>query len=381
MPRDRTMALTAMTLLLVALGIGRFSFTPLLPLMHEDQGLSLVGGGWLASMNNLGYLIGALGCTLRRTDTRRTLRAGLVIAAVCTLAVGLGNHLPVWMVLRLIGGAASAALVIHGIAFGLSRMRQPTRTHEALIFTGPGLGMVLSGILVAGLRPLGMTASQGWLGFGLLALLASAAVWRMLGHPPQPHAIHAARALPASGPSWALVAIYSLLGFAYIIPATFLPVIAEQGLHMPALREWFWPVYGCAAVLGVLSMPLLPRHLSRRRALAGCCLSLGLGIVLCLGRPGLPGFALGTLLCGGVSMPVVLLVMDEARRLHPHDPSRLIAVLTAGFSIGQIAGPLLAGVLAERLHGFTLPLVLALAASVLALAACAVGRRREAAPS
>ena len=130
-----------------------------------------------------------------------------------------------------------------------------------------------------------MSARQGWVGFGVLALLASALIWRVLARPPQAHAAHHARALPASGPAWSLVAIYSLLGFGYIIPATFLPVIAGRDLHLPALREWFWPLYGSAAMLGVVIVAMLPRHFSRRLALAACCLSLGIGIGFVLRCP------------------------------------------------------------------------------------------------
>ena len=48
--------------LAVAMGIGRFAFTPLLPLMQHDAGVSLVQGGWLATANYAGYLIGASIC-------------------------------------------------------------------------------------------------------------------------------------------------------------------------------------------------------------------------------------------------------------------------------------------------------------------------------
>ena len=147
MRHDLAIAFSAMTVLLVALGIGRFIFTPLLSLMHDDLGLSLSAGGWMASTNNLGYLIGALGCSIWKPDARRTLRGGLLLASLATLAVGFSSHLGVWLALRLIGGIASAALVIHGIAFGLSRMREPTPRREAIVFAGPGVGIALSGVL------------------------------------------------------------------------------------------------------------------------------------------------------------------------------------------------------------------------------------------
>lgn len=380
MRTDTRSILTTLTVLAVALGIGRFVLTPLIPLMRDDAGLSLVTGGWLASLNNVGYLVGALGCTVLALPQRPALRYALLASALLTLGMGLTETRALWLLLRGLTGIASAVLMVHGIAFGMARLRHDSpRLLEPLIFTGPGVGIIASGLLVAALQPLGLHSATAWCGFGVLALLAVAACWRSLAAPAdEGHAAHQAR--PASGPVWTLVAVYALLGFAYVIPATFLPVIADQQLHLPWLREWFWPLYGAASVLATLALPWLPAAWSRRDGLAVCCASMGAGIVLCLLWPTLPGLLLGTVLIGSATMPVVLLVMGEARALGVRDPTRLIAVLTAAFSVGQIAGPPLAAWLAERQHGFAAPLLLAALAAALALALTRVrGRTRHAA--
>ena len=59
-------ALAGLVALAVAMGIGRFAFTPILPMMQEDAGVSIAMGGWLASLNYLGYLLGALSVIWRR---------------------------------------------------------------------------------------------------------------------------------------------------------------------------------------------------------------------------------------------------------------------------------------------------------------------------
>ena len=46
------------------MGVGRFAFTPLLPLMQAHDGLSLGQGAWLAGANYLGYAVGALACSV-----------------------------------------------------------------------------------------------------------------------------------------------------------------------------------------------------------------------------------------------------------------------------------------------------------------------------
>ncbi|OZB41998.1 MAG: MFS transporter, partial [Thiomonas sp. 15-66-11] len=140
-------ALTGMTLLAIALGIGRFLLTPLLPIMQADAGLSLVGGGWLASVNNLGYLAGALLCTLVPLRPLPALRWGLVAIALSTLGMGLAHGMAFWLFWRVLAGVAAAVLVVHGIAWSLARLHASHHPMlEALVFTGTGVGIVVSGV-------------------------------------------------------------------------------------------------------------------------------------------------------------------------------------------------------------------------------------------
>lgn len=363
-------AFTGLILLAVALGIGRFLLTPLLPMMQDDAGLSLVAGGWLASINNFGYLAGALICALRPLPPRSALRGGLLTIVATTLGMGLTTSVAAWLLMRLLAGIASALLMVHGIAWSMARLRAHGRHGlEALVFAGVGLGILVSGIAVAGLQPHGASSAQCWVLFGGVAALAAAAVWRVLAAPvPDTAGVHAARApeRPASGRAWTLIAAYGLLGFGYVIPATFLPLIADQHLHRPDLREWFWPLYGVATTALTLASGWLPAHADNRNLLVGCCASMAIGTVLCEVSASVGGLVVGTVLLGAVAMPVVMFVMREARRLAPADPTRLIAAATTVFGIGQIVGPLVAATLAAR-HGFGLPLLLAAAAVVAAL--------------
>jgi MFS family permease len=370
MRRDLQSSFAGLAILGVALGIGRFALTPLLPLMQADANLSLLAEGWLASMNNLGYLVGAMLCTALALPQRNTLRTALVLSGLLTLGMGLTGSTPAWLILRFLSGVVSAALVIHGIAFALARLRPDgPRVLEALVFTGTGVGIVFCGLLVGILHPFGMTSAEAWEGFGGTSLLTAAVIWRVLGFPANSHTGSIPKHLPQapSGPVWSLLLAYGLIGFGYVIPAVFLPLIAQQHLHIPGLREVFWPIYGLATIAVTLVLPWLPARIGNRSALGLCCTSIILGELLCLFWPTLPGLTLGTVLIGGMTMPIVLLVMREARLLAHPDPTRLIAGLTAFFSIGQIVGPLLAAWLAGRNHSFAAPLALAAAALVLAL--------------
>jgi predicted MFS family arabinose efflux permease len=352
----------------LALGIGRFAFTPLLPLMQADSGLNLVDGGWLASINNVGYMLGALACIVPSLPQRPTLRGGMLLLALATLGMGLTVSLPLWMLCRFAAGVAAALLTVHGIAWCTTRLRTQQRAGlESLLFSGPGIGVVVTGALVAAIHGPTMDSARWWLAFGALSALVAAPLWRMLAAFDPVVAAATTGGLRQRSTPWPLVFIYGLLGFSYIIPAIFLPLIADAQLHMPALREWFWPLYGMAAVLATLLLGALPAPRSNYTGLAACLVSQLLGILLCLYRPQLDSLLLGTVLLGAMSMPSVMFTMREANRVAGQNPTRLIGALTVAFSIGQIAGPVVAATLATHRHGFGAPLELAALATAIAL--------------
>ncbi len=374
-------AFSGMALLAISLGIGRFLLTPLLPIMQADAGLSLVGGGWLASVNNLGYLAGALLCTVVALPPRQALRWGLVAIALSTAGMGLAHGMLLWLVWRLIAGIAAAILVVHGIAWSMRHLQASGDPMlEALVFTGTGVGIVVSGLVVAGIQPWGVSSAASWIGFGLACAVVTALIWHTLDSPYPTATAHikAAMTVKPSGPTWTLIAAYGLIGFGYVIPATFLPVIAGERLHLPALREWFWPLYGAATIGLTLLLPRILRRIGNRLALAGTCLSMIVGIALILAWPSILGLTLATVLIGGVLMPIVMVVMREARLLAPHDHTRLIAALTTAFGIGQILGPLTAARLAAWQGNFNLPLLLAALTLVVALGLALVRMRSSA---
>src|ERR1700685_3029463 len=87
-PSASAAALIGLLALASAMGIGRFSLTPILPLMQHDAGLTLTVGGWLATGNYLGYLVGALACIALTPAPAPAIRWGLLSGGLFTLALG-----------------------------------------------------------------------------------------------------------------------------------------------------------------------------------------------------------------------------------------------------------------------------------------------------
>src|SRR3954447_4849694 len=129
-----------------AMGIGRFAFTPIFPLMQAAQGVTLNQGAWLATANYVGYLIGASLSFALTPSAGASARWGLLAVAVSTLAMGFTNSLQLWLLLRLIAGIASAFVLVGASAWALAHLAVHQRSDLAgWVFAGVGIGICVAG--------------------------------------------------------------------------------------------------------------------------------------------------------------------------------------------------------------------------------------------
>ncbi len=379
-------AMAGMVALAVAMGIGRFAFTPLLPMMLADGTVSLTGASWLASANYLGYLVGALLCTaqpwiVRRLGWHTAPRATVLVRAglVATVLLTLGMALPAptaWVLLRFTAGVVSAVVFVFtsGWCLGqLARLHVPTM--GALIYIGPGAGIVISGLAASAMVSLHWTAATGWLIFGVLAAALTASIWSTLEEPGgAPSAVATAASVQPASASGIdlemalLIGAYGLAGFGYIITATFLPVIARQALPGSAWLDLFWPLFGAGVILGAITASRIHGVRDLRWLLMGCYLVQAVGVATSLLRPTLGGFALGSLLLGLPFTAITFFAMQELRRLRPAQAPSYMGLATVLYGLGQIVGPPLAAALVGRSAtsgaGFSASLQIAAAALV-----------------
>ncbi|QOF81638.1 YbfB/YjiJ family MFS transporter [Variovorax sp. 38R] len=370
-------ALACMVTLAVAMGLGRFAFTPMLPIMLSEGKLELAGGGLLASLNYLGYFFGAVSCAAIGIKASSMVRGGLLATAALLVGMGLLHSFIGWGVLRAAAGVMSAWVFVFASGWGLRRLAETNSPMLAgVIYTGPGIGIAMTGLLGGALGRWGSEA--GWIGLGLLAVVLIAVIWRVFddgervgGIAGGATASPAAAAGSASGSASArsdaiwLVALYGLAGFGYIITATFLPVIARQALPGSPWPDFFWPLFGAAIIPGALIGARAPVHWDNRLLLAAAYALQALGVVFSVAWPTIAGFALGSLLLGMPFTAITLFAMREARRLRGNAAAGLIGYATASYGVGQIIGPLFAAPLAQRTGSFELPLLVAAAALAL----------------
>lgn len=370
-------ALAALVALAVSQGIGRFAFTPILPMMQQDSGLSVPDGGWLASANYLGYLVGALWAVRLRMRAVTAIRAGLAVIGLSTLAMALHGGFLVWVMLRALAGVASAWVLVFVSAWSLERLAASGQMRlGGVVYSGVGAGIVVAGIACLLLMSLRASSSAAWTGLGIVALAATAVVWPVFESAGAPRRLSPAEgSARRAGDFRRLVICYGAYGFGYIIPATFLPVMAKQVIADPALFGWAWPVFGAAAVASTLLAQRARGPL--RRVWAASHLVMAAGVVVPLFVPGLAGIIAAALCVGGTFVVITQVGIQEARAVAGEHARYLIAAMTSAFAVGQIAGPLAAAYAVRATGGFSGALVLAAALlAVSALALAPAGSRR-----
>src|SRR6476660_9894146 len=133
--------------LAVAMGIGRFAFTPMLPLMLQAGQLDVAAGGWIAAANYAGYLAGALTAARTGWTAPRLAVVALLSTAALTAAMALQGPTAWWAALRFLAGLASAwAFVATSLwCLGALARRAPTAWASAL-YAGVGGGIALAGL-------------------------------------------------------------------------------------------------------------------------------------------------------------------------------------------------------------------------------------------
>ena len=362
--------------LILAMGIGRFSYTPILPDMLASGVLSLRSAGLVAGANFAGYFVGAIVATALSAPlvVRRLLIASLVLLVLTTEAMALGTSTNDFIAIRFVAGIASGIAFVYGIAIAIDTLgRIGAQRHTLLIFLGIGIGISASGLIIAGLQALGADWRDLWWGMSVLALpVFGVTVWgfdRMAGAAPAAAATSATpEPATPNGSAWPFTALslgYACFGMGYIIHATYLPTLVRSVPSLEHWATWSWVVVGVAAVPSPFIWSRLSETLGLRGAIAiSFVVEAGAALAPFAGL-GVAGVAIAAIGLGGTFVGISSLIIARGRAITSMSSNRSIGILTVAFGAGQILGPIFAGYLAADSGGFLWPSVAACGVLVL----------------
>ena len=352
--------------LAVAIGIGRFAYTPILPYMTAGLALGKPEAGLIASANFLGYLLGALAATRRSLpgNPARWLLGALAVSGLTTGAMALTTSLAPFLVLRFANGAAGALVMVFASSLVMDRLAAAGRDGwAAAIYAGVGTGIAISSLAVPAAAQESGDWQNPWLVCGALSIVLAIPVAMLLRPQPPPAA---GTADPGEGKGERglsrFIVAYGLFGFGYVITATFVSDMVRADPLLRPAEDLVWLCVGLTAAPSVALWGWVGRRWGNERAFALACLIEAAGVALSVlgGGVWLLLFAVGLL--GGTFMGLTALGLVNARRMSAGDPRRNLALMTAAFGLGQMVGPTLAGAMHDLLGSYLAPSLLAAAA-------------------
>jgi MFS family permease len=354
--------------LVVAMGVGRFAYTPLLPGMQAQFGFSNEVAGSIASINYLGYLIGAFICFKKMNLKVKLIsfRISLILSVLTTLLMGLVSQINFWIILRFISGIASAGIFILGSSIVMERISQSKNAHLGiLIYSGVGAGIVLSGI-VSPILIAHFDIQIAWIGLSLICIPLAIFSWFVMI--PVPLSDTAYSNDPESDTfkypglfPWLILA-YFCEGFGYIVSGTFIVSYLQDQSGPLSSGAFAWTMVGLTASVSVPVFHQLSKRMHAVHVLIIAHFMQGIGILIPVLSSHWLAINLGAILFGGTFMGITALSLSIGKMLKPGQSQIVIGFLTAIYGIGQILGPLVSGVLSK--HNGSLRLALVMSAIV-----------------
>lgn len=332
----RRISFAAAAGLAAAMGVGRFVFTPLLPIMVDAAEVTPSSGAVIATANYAGYLVGAVVLSLRPSiNTTASFRLWTVLLVASELGMAAVHSTAAFSALRFLAGLASAAIFI-ACASTVTKHRTDGAS-PGIAFGGVGTGIAASGVLTLLVGP-HLQWEALWVCSAVLTAALVAPAWMLRVHPEPATRSASGNIDSRSRAVWrALLVAYFLEGLGYIIVGTFL-VAAVGGHGSTSVGPVVWIVVGLAAVPATVLWQGVARRTSTRNALVAAFALQAIAAVL----PALTGntvaAVLSALLFGGTFMGITMLTMSTAQTL---PIGRTAATLTAVYGVGQVLGPLI----------------------------------------
>ncbi len=365
--------------LAAAMGIGRFVYTPILPSMIDQIPITHSAAGLIASANFVGYLAGALAASLGTLlgSERRWFLGCLLLSAATTAAMALTTSVAAFLVLRFLGGVASAFVLVFSSALILDHLKAADKPgYSALHFAGVGSGIALSALVVAVLLAEGIAWQSLWITSSVITVLCLVGAFYLVPSDPPRLPINESANAPAKSQTSELrrlILAYGLFGFGYVITATFISEIVRDAPALKAAEPYVWLAVGLAAAPSVYYWSKVASSIGGRLAFAIACVVEAGSVILSVVAASPALIILASLLFGATFMGITALGLMEARKLTPGAERRTLAIMTASFGLGQIIGPLLAGFLRDAAGSFVI--ASCVAAAALLFAAMLTGRR------
>lgn len=376
-----SLALAGLCANMVGIGIGRFSYVPLLPLIIDSGWASAAGAAQLAAANLIGYLIGALAAhpLAVRLGAPAVIRGAMLALLVSLVACALQPALAWLWIWRCVAGATGGLVIILAAPHVLSQVPASVRGKAVgLVFSGIGLGVVFSGFMVPAFGARHLQAA--WLALAACAALAIVYAWpKFASEPVRRPAARSGPLLPR-GAMLALLCAYPLDAIGYLPHTVFWVEYLVHGLDLPmSVGGAFWAVFGAGAALGPLLTGMMADRVGFRMTVIGCLVLKALAVGLPLLSTAMPALFISSFLVGALTPGLVAVASGRvAEIVGPGAHQRNWAMMTFMFALMQALGGYAMAALYGALHSFNLLFAIGASALLAAAVIASLGRTRSA---
>lgn len=367
--------------LVIVMGIGRFAYTPILPYLQDAVRLPDDIAGYLASINYLGYLLGALLAGISKWKKRKIfyLRFYVILNILTTMTMGLTDYYLLWFFFRFISGFTSGLVFVLASSMILDALALSKKLHwSGMFYSGVGLGIFITGLMVPVFNHF-FSWGGAWIGLGIFSVFISVFTFLWLKensakitHPPlivsRTQPVHKQKVLP-----W-LIASYGCEGMGYSVSGTFLVALVQDIpslKHFPALS---WVFVGAAAIPSCILWALVAKKYGNLLTLQIAFFVQMVGVILPAVFMNSYGALIGALLFGATFMGITTLAVSEGRMTTPNKSSKVIGHLTFVYGIGQMIGPSIAGILIANSGNYHTSLMFAACVLVFGMLLLGIGQ-------
>ncbi|MGM0835430.1 MAG: YbfB/YjiJ family MFS transporter [Bacillota bacterium] len=349
--------------LMIAMGIGRFAYTPILPLMQNALSFTDTLAGYLASSNYAGYFVGAILAGVLPMKMHKTLylRASLMISILTTFSMGLSHSYILMFVFRFVSGVASAFIFVLASSIVLDKLAVTGKTKWAgLFYSGVGFGIFFSTLFIPTLNHL-FEWEGVWKGLAIVSVILIIFVCLWLKDSSYSEMDNDEQAVITQVPPlkwlpWLIIA-YGLEGLGYIVTGTFIVSIAEQTSAFSRDATFVWIVVGIAAIPSCIFWAALAKRRGFVKSLLFSMTLQAIGIALPVFWLSQTSLIISAFLFGATFMGITTLATTLARQMCPLNSSRIIGYLTAIYAVGQMIGPTIAGILSSHTKSYDSALI------------------------
>ena len=336
---------SALSATLVGIGVARFGYSPLIPPLIALHWFGPTQAAYLGAGNLAGYLFGALSARgmAARLPAAFVLRAAMLLVSASFFACTHPGPFAWFLSWRFLSGLAGGTIMVLAAPLVLPHIPAERRgLAGGLIFTGVGIGIVLSATVIPRLLQYGLGLT--WMALGAVCLGLTILAWGGWpdGHPAAQSPVKTTRWFPGASGLVALLLVYALDAIGIVPHLIFLVDYVARGLHHGiTMGASLWIVFGLGAVIGPVSFGHLGDRIGFRLMLRLALLIQAGAVFLACSSTNLFALALSGFVIGAFTPGIAPVVLGRIRDLIPGDiPAQQVAwrLTTIAFALGQAGG-------------------------------------------